>query len=264
MKRVALLVVVLCGVVALSLPVSTPKLVQAQMQQPAENKGAAAAWQALLRLRSTATVLHTTAHPDDEDGAMLAWLSRHEGIRTGLLTLNRGEGGANLIGPELYDAMGVLRTEELLAAGRYYGVDHMFTRVTDFGFSKRLDETIEHWGKDVVLNDVVHAVRLYRPDIILSRFHGKPRDGQRRSPCVGSRKRLPRHAGRDGPCSRRAAGAGGLEVGAGSSLLVEAHDGREPVPEPVGTQREAQRPARAPGPGVEAVVPRFRQPAAWS
>jgi len=150
---------------------------RAQVQEPAENKGAAAAWRSLLRLRSTATVLHTTAHPDDEDGAMLAWLTRHEGIRTGLLTLNRGEGGANLVGPELYDAMGILRTEELLAAGRYYGVDQMFTRVTDFGFSKRMDETIEHWGHDVVLGDVVHAVRLYRPDVIIARFHGKPRDG---------------------------------------------------------------------------------------
>ena len=148
-----------------------------QVQEVRENTGAAAAWQALLRLRSTATVLHTTAHPDDEDGAMLTWLTRHEGIRTGLLTLNRGEGGANVVGSELYDQLGILRTEELLAAGRYYGVDQMFTRVTDFGFSKRMDETIEHWGKEVVLRDVVHAVRMYRPDVIISRFHGKPRDG---------------------------------------------------------------------------------------
>jgi LmbE family N-acetylglucosaminyl deacetylase len=149
----------------------------AQVQEPAENKGAAAAYGALLRLRSTATVLHTTAHPDDEDGALLAWLSRHQGVRAGLLTLTRGEGGANLIGPELYDALGILRTEELLAAGRYYGVDQMFTRVTDFGFSKRLDETLAHWGREVVLGDVVHAIRLYRPDILISRYHGTPRDG---------------------------------------------------------------------------------------
>ena len=149
----------------------------AQVQEPAENKGAAAAYGALLRLRSTATVLHTTAHPDDEDGALLTWLSRQQGVRTGLLTLNRGEGGANLIGPELYDALGILRTEELLAAGRYYGVDQMFTRVIDFGFSKRLDETLAHWGREVVLGDVVHAIRLYRPDIIVSRYHGTPRDG---------------------------------------------------------------------------------------
>lgn len=177
MKRVLLSMVALSLLWLMSLPSSTLKPVAAQAQQPAENKGAAAAWQALLRLRSTATVLHTTAHPDDEDGAMLTWLSRGAGIRTGLLSLNRGEGGANLIGPELYDAMGIMRTEELLAASRFYGVDLMFTRVTDFGFSKRLDETIEHWGKDVVLGDMVHAIRLYRPDVILSRFHGKPRDG---------------------------------------------------------------------------------------
>lgn len=150
----------------------------AQVQEAGYNRGATASWQALLRLRSTVTVLHTTAHPDDEDAALLTWLARGQGVRTGLLTLNRGEGGANLIGPELYDGLGVLRTEEMLAAGRYYGIDRqMFTRVVDFGFSKRLDETIEHWGRETVLDDVVHAIRLYRPDIVVSRFHGKARDG---------------------------------------------------------------------------------------
>jgi LmbE family N-acetylglucosaminyl deacetylase len=173
MNKFALRVVICCLVFAAFTLLSS----QAQVQEPAENKGAAAAYGALLRLRSTATVLHTTAHPDDEDGALLAWLSRQQGVRTGLLTLNRGEGGANLIGPELYDALGILRTEELLAAGRYYGVDQIFTRVADFGFSKRLDETLEHWGREVVLGDVVHAIRMYRPDIIVSRFHGKQRDG---------------------------------------------------------------------------------------
>ncbi|HEX2490992.1 MAG TPA: PIG-L family deacetylase, partial [Blastocatellia bacterium] len=173
MKRATIFTLIICFAV-ISFPSTSSR---AQVQEPAENRGAADAWRALLRLRSTATVLHTTAHPDDEDGALLTWLSRKAGIRTGLLTLTRGEGGANLIGPELYDALGVLRTEELLAAGRYYGVDQMFTRVTDFGFSKRLDETLEHWGKEVALGDVVHAIRLYRPDVIVSRFHGKPRDG---------------------------------------------------------------------------------------
>jgi LmbE family N-acetylglucosaminyl deacetylase len=152
-------------------------LAYSQVQPVAINEGSAAAWRSLLRLRTTATVLHTTAHPDDEDGAMLVWLTRNQGARTGLLTLNRGEGGANLIGPELFDALGLVRTEELLAAGRYYGVDQFFTRVADFGFSKRLDETLEHWGKENVLRDVVRVVRLYRPDILISRFHGKPRDG---------------------------------------------------------------------------------------
>lgn len=149
----------------------------AQVQEITENQNAAAVWQALKRLRTTVTVLHVTAHPDDEDGALLAWLSRGEGVRTGLLTLNRGEGGANLIGPELFDALGIVRTEELLAAGRYYGVDQFFTRVVDFGFSKRLDETLEKWGRETVLGDVVRVIRLYRPDIIISRFQGNAQDG---------------------------------------------------------------------------------------
>src|SRR5262245_7391121 len=173
MKRATIFTLIIC-LAGVGFPSISSR---AQVQEPAENMGAAAEWRALLRLRTTATALHITAHPDDEDGAMLTWLSRAAGVRVGLLTLNRGEGGANLVGPELYDALGILRTEELLAAGRYYGVDQMFTRVTDFGFSKRLDETLEHWGKDVTLEDVVHAVRIYRPDVIIARFHGKPRDG---------------------------------------------------------------------------------------
>jgi LmbE family N-acetylglucosaminyl deacetylase len=148
-----------------------------QIRPPAFNSNAAAAYESLLRLRTTATVLHITAHPDDEDGALLTWLARAQGVRTGLLTLTRGEGGANLIGPEQFDALGVLRTDELLAADRYYGVDQFFTRATDFGFSKRLDETFEHWGKENVLRDSVRVVRLYRPDVIISRFSGGVRDG---------------------------------------------------------------------------------------
>jgi LmbE family N-acetylglucosaminyl deacetylase len=151
---------------------------RAQVQELKEDLGAAGAYQALLRARSTATVLFTQAHPDDEDAALVTLVARRDGARTGLLSLTRGEGGANLIGPEQYDALGVLRTEEFLAACRYYGVrDLMFTRAADFGFSKRLDETLEHWGKDAVLSDVVRAIRAYRPDIIISRFHGAARDG---------------------------------------------------------------------------------------
>ncbi len=150
---------------------------QAQVQPPAMNSNAAAAYESLLRLRTTATVLHTTAHPDDEDGALLTWLARGQGVRTGLFTLTRGEGGANLIGPELFDALGLVRTEELLASDRYYGVDQFFSRAIDFGFSKRLDETMERWGSENVLRDCVRVVRLYRPDVIVSRFYGDARDG---------------------------------------------------------------------------------------
>jgi len=149
----------------------------AQVRNPAIDSNAEAAYESLLRLRTTATVLHTTAHPDDEDGGLVTWFARAQGVRTGLFTLTRGEGGANLIGPELYDALGLLRTEELLAADRYYGVDQFFAGVADFGFSKRLEETLEFWGKDNVLRDCVRVVRLYRPDVIVSRFAGSARDG---------------------------------------------------------------------------------------
>ncbi len=149
----------------------------AQVQQPLMNSNAAAAYESLLRLKTTATVLHTTAHPDDEDGGLLTWLARGQGVRTGLFTLTRGEGGANLSGPELFDALGLLRTEELLASDRYYGVDQFFSRAIDFGFSKRLDETLEHWGSDNVLRDCVRVVRMYRPDVIVSRFEGDAKDG---------------------------------------------------------------------------------------
>lgn len=177
MKRVTLFALTFCLLCSpLLLPMLLPS--RAQVSELREEQGAAAAWRALLRLRSTVTVLHTTAHPDDEDAALLTWLARGAAVRTGLLTLTRGEGGANLIGAEQYDALGVLRTEELLAAGRHYGLDaQIFTRAVDFGFSKRLDETLEHWGKETVLRDVVRGIRSYRPDIIISRFHGKARDG---------------------------------------------------------------------------------------
>jgi hypothetical protein len=167
MKRATIFTLIICFAIISFPSTSSP----AQVREPAENKGAAAAWRALLRLRTTARVLHTTAHPDDEDAALLTWLARNQGAYTALLTLNRGEGGANLIGPELYDALGILRTEELLAAGRYYGLDEqLFTRVADFGFSKRLDETLEHWGKDVALADVVRAIRKTRPDVMSRAF----------------------------------------------------------------------------------------------
>lgn len=134
-------------------------------------------WRALQRLQTTATVLHTVAHPDDENGALLTWLSRGQGVRTALYSTTRGEGGANLIGPELFDALGIVRTEEHLAAIRYYGIDLFFSSAVDFGYSKRLDETLEKWDYQMLLEDMVRLIRLYRPDIIISRFQGNRRDG---------------------------------------------------------------------------------------
>ena len=134
-------------------------------------------WRTLQRLQTTATVLHTVAHPDDENGALLTWLSRARGVRTGLYSTTRGEGGANLIGPELFDALGIVRTEEHLAAVRYYGIDLFFSSAVDFGYSKRLDETLEKWDYQMLLEDMVRIIRLYRPDVILSRFQGNRQDG---------------------------------------------------------------------------------------
>jgi LmbE family N-acetylglucosaminyl deacetylase len=144
----------------------------------AQDKGAAGTWQRLLKLRTTASVMHTTAHPDDEHGGMLALMSRGVGARVSLLTLTRGEAGDNAIGPELFDALGLIRTEELLLADRYYGVDaQYFTTAIDYGFSKRLDEALEKWGRENVLRDMVRVIRRERPFVLVARFQGNERDG---------------------------------------------------------------------------------------
>ncbi len=140
--------------------------------------GASEVWQKLLKLRTTASVMHVTAHPDDEHGGVLTKLSRGDGARLALLTLNRGESGDNAIGPQLFDALGLIRTEELLLADRHYGVDEQyFTTVVDYGFSKRLEEALDKWGRETVVRDVVRLIRMSRPTIILSRFQGNERDG---------------------------------------------------------------------------------------
>jgi len=122
-------------------------------------------------------VLMIGAHPDDEDTELLTVLVRGMGAEAGYLSLTRGEGGQNLIGPELGEALGILRTEELLAARRLDGARQYFTRAYDFGYSKRLEETWQHWPRDTILKDVVRIVRRFRPQIIVSIFSGTPRDG---------------------------------------------------------------------------------------
>jgi LmbE family N-acetylglucosaminyl deacetylase len=132
----------------------------------------------LRRLHTTARLMHTAAHPDDEDGGMLTLESRGHGVTALQLTLNRGEGGQNKVGSNLLDELGILRTLELLGADRYYGVDQRFTRVADFGFSKSPQETFDKWGgHDVALADMVRIIRTFRPDVICTRFQGAPRDG---------------------------------------------------------------------------------------
>jgi LmbE family N-acetylglucosaminyl deacetylase len=143
----------------------------------AEDRGAAALEQSLRRLSTTASVLMIVAHPDDEDGALLTYLSRGLGARCTLLTLTRGEGGQNAMSAESYDALGLIRTNELLKAGEYYGAKQLWGTEIDFGFSKTQEEAFARWGHDRVLYDAVLAVRRERPQIIVSTFVGGITDG---------------------------------------------------------------------------------------
>ncbi len=143
-----------------------------------QDTGTAGLKEMLLRLHTTARLMQTVAHPDDEDGGLLTLESRGKGTDVLLLTLNRGEGGQNKIGSNLFDVLGVLRTLELTASDRYYGVQQRFTRVADFGYSKTADETFQKWeGHDIALGDMVRVIRTFRPDVLVARFSGTDRDG---------------------------------------------------------------------------------------
>ena len=142
-----------------------------------EDRGAAALEQSLKRLGTTASVMMIVAHPDDEDGALLTYLSRGLGVRTILLTLTRGEGGQNAMGRESYDALGLIRTSELLKASEYYGAKQLWGTEADFGFSKTQEEAFAKWGHERVLYDAVLAVRRERPQVIFSTFVGGITDG---------------------------------------------------------------------------------------
>ena len=122
-------------------------------------------------------VLWIAAHPDDEDTQLIAWLARGRRVETAYLSLTRGDGGQTLIGNELGEALGVIRTEELLAARRIDGAHQYFARGYDFGFSKTADETRTHWPQDSLLNDVMTVMRAFRPHIVITTFSGTPRDG---------------------------------------------------------------------------------------
>jgi LmbE family N-acetylglucosaminyl deacetylase len=143
----------------------------------AEDRGAAALDQSLKRLGTTASVMMIVAHPDDEDGALLTYLSRGLGVRTILLTLNRGEGGQNAMSADDDDALGLIRTNELLRADEFYATKQLWGTEIDFGFSKTQEESFARWGHERVLYDAVLAVRRERPQIIVSTFVGGVSDG---------------------------------------------------------------------------------------
>jgi LmbE family N-acetylglucosaminyl deacetylase len=159
-------------------------LSRAQQQTPtvdaqsiAPDRGAAGMSRLLRSLQTRASIMLFTAHPDDEDGGMLAYETRGLGARGGLMTLNRGEGGQNVMAMDLYDALGLLRTQELLMADRYMGVDQFFSRAVDYGFSKTREEALEKWDHERVLADSVGVLRMFRPLIVASVFVGGATDG---------------------------------------------------------------------------------------
>jgi LmbE family N-acetylglucosaminyl deacetylase len=122
----------------------------------------------LRHLANTGIVMEATAHPDDEDNGLLVMLNRGQGFRTALATATRGNGGQNEIGPEIFEALGVLRTQELAALHRFDGAEQYFTRAVDFGYSFSIDETFEKWGRDEITEDYVRLIRTIRPDVIFA------------------------------------------------------------------------------------------------
>lgn len=151
----------------------------------------------LRQLDGVKRVLMIAAHPDDEDTSLLAALARGMGAETAYLSLSRGEGGQNLIGPRLHEGLGVIRTGELVAARALDGGEQYFTRAFDFGYSKTLDEALELWPFEEVLRDVVYVVRKFRPQVIVSVFSGTPRDGHGQHQLAGVAAREAFHAAGD-------------------------------------------------------------------
>ena len=144
-------------------------IVSLQAQQP-KKYSSSDIHEAVQKLNVLGSVLYVAAHPDDENTRLISYMSNNVKARTAYLSLTRGDGGQNLIGPEIRELLGVIRTQELLAARRVDGGEQRFTRANDFGYSKHPDETLEIWNKDEVLSDVVWAIREFKPDVIINRF----------------------------------------------------------------------------------------------
>ena len=216
---------------------------------PPSTGGAVAAEHARRMLGHNKRVLIIGAHPDDEDTDLITVLVRGEGAEAAYLSLNRGEGGQNLIGPELGEALGLLRTEELLSARSLDGGRQYFTRAYDFGFSKTLDDTWQHWPRDSILKDVVRVIRRFRPQIIVSVFSGTPGDGHGQHQAAGwaaqaRRSRRPR----DPPRFPELAREEGLPAVARRQALPRGalHAGRRHVHDPDRRARPGGRPVVSP------------------
>src|SRR5689334_10367034 len=139
----------------------------------AEPSMGASILQQLKSFANTGSALYVAAHPDDENTQVITYLARGRGYRTAYLSLTRGDGGQNLLGPQLGETLGVARTQELLAARRLDGGRQYFTRAKDFGYSKNAEETLGVWDRQAVLADIVRVIREFRPDVIITRFSPK-------------------------------------------------------------------------------------------
>ncbi|MGK7392386.1 MAG: PIG-L family deacetylase [Candidatus Cyclobacteriaceae bacterium M2_1C_046] len=146
----------------------------ASLAQPITNPDAAEILHDIQKLKVLGSALYVAAHPDDENTRLIAWLANEKKVETAYLAMTRGDGGQNLIGPEIREKLGIIRTQELLEARRIDGGRQYFTRANDFGYSKSPEETLEVWNEDKILSDVVWVIRKFRPDIIITRF---PADG---------------------------------------------------------------------------------------
>lgn len=171
-------------IAALAVAATAPPRAYAQLAPPTSG-GLTVLEEALRPLGVHKRLLVIGAHPDDEDTELLTLAVRKHGAAAAYLSLNRGEGGQNLIGPELGEALGLIRTEELLAARRIDGARQFFTRAYDFGYSKSIEDTWHHWPRDSILKDVVRVVRRFRPQVVVSVFSGTPADGHGQHQAAG-------------------------------------------------------------------------------
>src|SRR5215813_2734023 len=162
MKGLVLLPLIFIGVLVV-VPAAQLRVVPLDDEQ-----GHVALGLALRHLANTGIFMHTTAHPDDENNGLLVMLNRGLGYRTTLATATRGNGGQNEIGPEIFEALGLLRTGELAALHRFDAAEQYFTRAVDFGYSFSIEETFEKWGRDEITADYVRLIRMIRPDVIVA------------------------------------------------------------------------------------------------
>jgi LmbE family N-acetylglucosaminyl deacetylase len=157
-----------CSSLALMLACAAPGL--AAVDPPSAD----AVLNQLRHFQQLGTLLHVAAHPDDENTQLITYFARGRGFRTAYLSVTRGDGGQNLLGPEFDEQLGVIRTQELLAARRLDGGRQFFTRAIDFGFSKSDQETLRIWDHQQVLGDVVRIMRTFRPDVVVTQFSPQP------------------------------------------------------------------------------------------